>query len=663
MDNQDYLDNIKKLFEQNKFTDIINFLEKEKKIIDINIKDYLLLNKKVTIKKEIFMELLFLLALSYLKLNNANNCISILLKYYEINKDNKIVNNILVELFISKADNINLVESKINIFNECIFIDHKNPLPYYKLGYTYFTINNYVNAINNLKLCIEFAELELKLKSYYLIAYIYNTISEYSNAYYFIKKAICLSNTEPSINNIYGVILDNMRSTNLSIIAYNIAINYIDKRIIERNKDELLSEIYTNMSCSYHSMGDNKMAIDACEKSLKLKKSMNTYQNYLLFINYDINNYKDTILEKHREINNYYEKINLKFNYNFNNKEKKIGFISGDLLDHPVENFVKVFYNLDNFYFYSQTFYQTKKPNIKNIKYISNLNTLEAAKLINEDKIDILIDLSGHTSKNRLDIFKVKPAPIQITYVGYPNTTGLDTIDYRITDKYCDNLKTQKYYSEKLLFIDNCFLCYSPPDIYPELKEPPFIKNNYLTLGCFNRMNKITDEYINVINHILLNSNCRIIFKTKCFDDENTCRNFLNKFDKKVINKISLNSCTVETFEHLDFYNNIDIAIDTFPYSGATTSCEALLMGVPTISKKDIINQFHVQNVTSSILINSNLENFIITNNDEYINKISDIIKICDKDFKKNIRNKFLNGFVCNKNLFINNFMNLLTNI
>jgi predicted O-linked N-acetylglucosamine transferase (SPINDLY family) len=202
---------------------------------------------------------------------------------------------------------------------------------------------------------------------------------------------------------------------------------------------------------------------------------------------------------------------------------------------------------------------------------------------------------------------------------------------------------------------------------YPEIKECPIIKNTYLTIGCFNRVNKITEPVIKLFNNILLkNKNVRFVFKTKSLININIADKFISTFDKIVRNRIIILPCTLSHEEHLETYNLVDIAIDTFPYSGTTTSCESLFMGVPVLSLYDKKNYFHPQNVSVSILKNSGLDFYVCNNIEEFIDKIK-IIEVKPIEFWKNLKHTtrqiFLNGKVCNKKLYIKNIQNLFVEL
>jgi predicted O-linked N-acetylglucosamine transferase (SPINDLY family) len=405
-------------------------------------------------------------------------------------------------------------------------------------------------------------------------------------------------------------------------------------------------------------------------------------------LNYVFDDLEDKmyITNQHKLVNKLYTKGNgmYKFDKSFysgNSGKINIGIISGDFVDHPVSFFISSFlrnFNTDlfNVTCYSECVIDTSLFNKDlKFKFIKNMSSKNAADLIYKDKCHILFDLAGHTAFNRMDVFALKPSPIQITYIGYPFSTGLNEMDYRITDDICDTPDiSQKFYTEQLLYLKNCFLCYDPTVIkrtasgkpfdfkIPDLPEQqPFVKNGYLTICCYNRVNKITDHVIKIFNNILVkNPSVKFLFKTKALLNKQIANEFINKFDTKVRDRVEILDCTILHETHLLKYNPADIAIDTFPYSGTTTSCEALFMGVPVFSLYDSENSFHPQNVTASLLKNSDLDYYVVNTETELQEKI---IELQSKDLsglKQEIRSKFMNGKVCDKKEHLKNITELL---
>jgi len=693
-------------------------------INSIDLREYLLLDFTPKIEKDIYLNSLMnlgnyiktiaeqLINIKYIELrkNNANRTtsISLELSQFENNLFNKALNTYIMILqfefeFKDAIKQITSIYTQLTYFSqhdynlcikflkEALLFAPESPTIHYNLGHMYQRINELELSLVHYKLSLELIKIydedsiNLSINNYNGIAFIYRNIKKWPNSLYYLLKAHEISKENPDINNQLGVVYTEMRRTDLAEKHYKLAIKYYDKTFISSDPVFLLSEIYLNYGHMHSYNGDNQKSIECYNKSLKfVPKFALPFQNKIMNLSYIFDQLPDDnkmyITNQHKQINKLYAK-NPKpyiFKPNFfktDDNKINIGIISGDFIDHPVSYFICTYLkNFDTTRFnvtcYSECLIDTTifNKNLK-FKFIKNISQENASKLIYDDKIHILLDLAGHTAFNRLDIFSFKPSPIQITYIGYPFTTGLNEMDYRITDNICDNeLISQPFYTEKLLFMKNCFLCYDPhvihnTDILPVLKQTPFIKNKYITIGCYNRINKITDSVINSFNYILkTNNNVRFIFKTKALINSNIVTQFLNKFDKNVITRIKILQCTLTHEQHLDTYNLVDIAIDTFPYSGTTTSCEALLMGKPVFSLYDSTYYFHPQNVTCSILKNSNMEFYICNNINEIVDKISQL-ETKPIEFWKNCpqltRQQFLNGKVCNKVEYMKNLENI----
>lgn len=584
----------------------------------------------------------------------------------------------------------------LQYLNEAMVFSPQNTNINYNLGFIYQKMNKLELSLTHYQLAIftnsytvtDAKEREINyINCYNGISSIYRAIKQWPESLHYLLKAKQIVENEPNINNQLGVVYTEMRRTDLAEMHYKKAIEYYKDTLLPTDPESLLSEIYLNMGHMYSYNGDNDKSINCYNTALKISpKFVLAFQNKifnLCYLNHQITD-KFYISNQHKKINALYKAQIDKFSYDFKldkYKDKKIniGIISGDFIDHPVSYFINTFltkYNTDKFniYCYSECIIDTNSLNHNLIfKFIRHKTTKQVCDLIYNDNIHILLDLAGHTAFNRMDVFYAKPAPIQISYIGYPYTTGIKNIDYRITDSICDNQLSQQYYTEKLIYFPNCFLCYNPLNKnmkslndLPKLTEvQPFLQNGYITFGCFNRLNKINDNVISLFNKILLKYiNAKFIFKTKAIINQNISHVFLNKFDTSVQNRIVLLDCTILHEQHLSEYNKIDVSIDTFPYSGTTTSCESLLMGVPVFSLYDNINYYHPQNVTASLLKNSNLQEYIFTSEDELMEKINNLLinnTTFWKSLKENTRKSFLEGKVCNQDEYMKNFEKTLS--
>ncbi|WP_052293838.1 tetratricopeptide repeat protein [Azospirillum sp. B510] len=252
---------------------------------------------------------------------------------------------------------------------------------------------------------------------------------------------------------------------------------------------------------------------------------------------------------------------------------------------------------------------------------IVGLSDEAAAARIEADGIDILIDLAGHTAENRLLLFARKPAPVQVTWLGYPNTTGMPAIDYRLTDGVADPVGLADQLSaERLVRLPHGFHCYQPPVVALQ-PRPPVLDSGVVTFGSFNNTSKVTAEVVRVWAEILKRvPNARLLLKSRQMGDDETRARYRNSFITHGIDpdRVELLARIPAADGHLRAYDRLDIALDPFPYNGTTTTCEALWMGVPVVT---LAGRSHVARVGASLLTNVGLEELIASDEAEYIAK------------------------------------------
>ncbi|MCP4260144.1 MAG: tetratricopeptide repeat protein [Planctomycetes bacterium] len=258
-----------------------------------------------------------------------------------------------------------------------------------------------------------------------------------------------------------------------------------------------------------------------------------------------------------------------------------------------------------------------KFDHYRNIRGIDDSTVVD---MIQRDEVDILVDLSGHTTDNRLLVMAHKPAPIQATYLGYIDTTGLEVIDYILTDSIADPPGFQKFYTEKLTLLPDGFLCYRPADYCPPVTSLPAERNGYITFGVLCNNRKINPNIMELWAEILkANKESRLLLSFRTGNDSNMRNYYLSKLERLGIDDQRVAICGgTHHAEHLKYYSEVDIALDTFPLNGATTTCEALWMGVPVIS---LVGELHVSRVGLSILTRIGLEFFAASTSKEYVAK------------------------------------------
>jgi predicted O-linked N-acetylglucosamine transferase (SPINDLY family) len=578
-------------------------------------------------------------------------------------------------------DNVNYCIAKLQ---DALFYDPGSPVVHYNLGFMFQRANRLEGSIIHYRLAIQLIgstdqAKHLKLNCYYGISCVYRSIKQWPEALYYSLQGARDFPNDPDINNQLGVIYTEMRRTDLAENCYRIAIaHYRDCRITHTsNAKGLLSDLYLNYGQMHSYNGDTEGSIECYNKSLECNpKALLAFQNKIMNLNYISDRLPDHIWirKQHQLINKLLvpRKLELTCEVNDNQQPIHIGFVSGDWVDHPVSFFIRGILenmNRDKFkiFCYSETVIDTFKfPKDITFTVIKNKTPQEVFELINgKHGVHVLYDLSGHTAANRLDIFAYRCAPIQVEYLGYPNTTGLQNMDYRLTDQITDPTGlVEDYYTERLIRMPRCFLNYSVSlDTLEQLiltDTQPKLRNGRITFGCFNRLNKISPGVIDSWNAILETLPDAIIrFKTKALLNKKVIKTFLDKFNVSVRDRIDIIECTTNHQKHLLTYNDVDIALDTFPYSGTTTSCEALLMGVPVLTIRDSIAHFHAQNVTCSILENCNQDYYIANSINELVNKCKELNNQSDsfwKNLKRETRMSFLNGYICDSKQFAKDF-------
>jgi protein O-GlcNAc transferase len=241
------------------------------------------------------------------------------------------------------------------------------------------------------------------------------------------------------------------------------------------------------------------------------------------------------------------------------------------------------------------------------------------AEHIRRDRIDILVDLVGHTAKNRLAVFATRPAPVQVTWLGYPNTTGLTAIDYRLVDAVTDpDAQDDALSSETLVRLPGGFLCYGAPDDAPRPAGPPHLSGGAVTFGSFNSPSKLSAVTLDAWARLLARlPEARLLLKGKPFACAVTRASFLERLLRRGVTKERVELVAwLPDQSHLALYNRVDIALDPFPYNGATTTCEALWMGVPVVALR---GDRHVGRVGASLLTQVGLIDLVADSVEDYV--------------------------------------------
>jgi predicted O-linked N-acetylglucosamine transferase (SPINDLY family) len=308
----------------------------------------------------------------------------------------------------------------------------------------------------------------------------------------------------------------------------------------------------------------------------------------------------------------------------------RVGYLSPDFRGHSVASFIEpILARHDRARFEIYCYANLGRPDAtterlrglaEHWRDIYPLSDGEAALLIARDGIDILVDLAGHTSGNRLPLLTRKPAPLQVTWLGYPDGTGLPEMDFRITDRLSDPPgASDTLHRERLIRLEPSFCCYQPPSYAPEVAPPPCLASGRITFGSFNNLAKVTPELIALWTRVLLAvPGSRLMMKCSPLADAEVCERILEAFGAGGVaaDRIDLSGGEAQPADHLARYAELDIALDTSPYNGTTTTCEALWMGVPVVT---LAGSRHASRTGLTLLTNCGLGELVTQSPEEYL--------------------------------------------
>ena len=331
-------------------------------------------------------------------------------------------------------------------------------------------------------------------------------------------------------------------------------------------------------------------------------------------------------------------------------KKLRIGLVSPDFCRHAVSYFIEPLLEqwtnreLEVYLYAAGTVRDDYSERLKKKadywRDIQSANDEQVVQQIQQDEIDILIDLAGHTAGNRLTIFTHKPAPIQATYLGYYGTTGIEEVDYWITDTMLHPNESEEYdpCSEKKWKLPRSYVSYKPLDNAPDVAPLPMIERGIPVIGSFNQSRKITsktaESWMSVLNAI---PEAHLYLKSKNLGEDAEADRIKNMFQSLGLKteRLHLEGHSPNVATHLDRYRNIDIALDTFPYTGCTTTADALWMGVPVLT---ISGTSMVSRQAAAVLKGAGHAEWICESNGELVSKAKDLINNPTK--LSNIRQK-----------------------
>jgi predicted O-linked N-acetylglucosamine transferase (SPINDLY family) len=598
--------------------------------------------------------------------NNANPYFNLAL-LYSANNEKNLSNNFFIQAieldsnnaeyklayanFLQKLNN----DIALRYYNDAIKISPEKVEIYLALSQYYINKNKYNDALNICKQYFQKYSKHPQLLNNYCVALLKSgkfkeAINNLHSALQFNSKmeelhlnlGICyfsLEQYEESLN-CFSRVLQLNKNNEKNLIFYALSLSKLNqpiqsiKYLRAAYKIKKNPVIYFHLGNVFYKFRRTNFALQLFKKSVELDSNhVLSFNNYLFTLRFKECLTEDYYLQAAKKFNT---KIQFSKSSNLNsnlliNKKLKIGFVSGDFNQHPVGRFLLgiLDYLKDNFVlhgYYNNTKEDFITEELKkkfnswtNIYGVSDNDVVESIKSHN---VNILFDLSGHTSNNRYLVFKLRPAPIQISWIGFLASTGLKEMDYLIADKYTVEDKHLKNFSEKVIRLPNIWNTHLYEENIFKNKTSPCILNKYLTLGCFNNPNKINCETIELYSEILKsNKNIKIIFKFSNIENIFIKNSIMKHFKK---NKAPIENILFEKGTSrnslLESYNKIDISLDPINYNGGASSFESVIMGVPVMS---LIGNTFLSRCGYSINMNLNLPKMIAKNKIEFIKNIN----------------------------------------
>jgi predicted O-linked N-acetylglucosamine transferase (SPINDLY family) len=459
------------------------------------------------------------------------------------------------------------------------------------------------------------------LDALHLLGVIAAQTLHYDAAIELFNQAIQLDDTVPSVYNSLGSVFGNQN-------LFAEAASYYQKALALDSKD---ADLHSNLAYALRAQGQLAEALAIYQQALLLQPdNVTIHQDYLFTLNYASHYSAAEIYAEHLKFDKRHTARLASIHRNPRQPQKrlKIGYVSPDLRKHTVGYFMAPLLENQNhqqfeiFCYYnhaqSDEFTEQFKQSADQWRACAGMTDEALTNQIRQDGIDILVDLSSHMRGNRLLVFARKPAPIQVTYLGNPSTTGLKTMDYRLTDWHTDPVGFEAFNSEQLMRLPDSFFCYRPPQDCPPVADLPMLREGHITFGSCNALIKLNATVINLWANILTAvPHSRLLLKTHGLTSVLTKQELTKRFTDLGISAerlILLESSAPP--EHLYAYHQIDIGLDTFPFNGGTTTCEALWMGVPVIT---LAGDRSVSRLGASILSVVGLPQLIATTAEEYV--------------------------------------------
>lgn len=440
------------------------------------------------------------------------------------------------------------------------------------------------------------------------------------------RRALQLKSDLPGIHYNLGLALFDLGQAENAIASY--------RQALALKPD--YAEVHSDLGNAFKYLGQLEHALASFRRALELRPGLIMAHNNLLFTLHYTSQYSASYyLDRAREFGRFLSGRAIGRFTDWPHRHEparlRVGIVTGDLCNHPVGYFLEgliTHLDPDRIELIAYPTYAKEddltariKPYFSGWRSLAALGDEAAARLIHADGVHILLDVAGHSRHNRLPIFAWKPAPIQVTWLALPGTTGVNEMDYVLGDSVSIPVEHENHFSETVWRLPDSYLCFSPPTYPTEVSALPARSTGQVTFGSFNNLSKMTDEAVALWSRILLSlPGSRLYLKTNQLKHEAIREQTRQRFASHGVGaeRLLLSGTLGSMAEHLAEYNKVDIALDTFPYPGVTTSFDALWMGVPVLSLQG--DRF-MSLTAKTIAQHAGLADWVAADTDDYLAK------------------------------------------
>lgn len=404
------------------------------------------------------------------------------------------------------------------------------------------------------------------------------------------------------------------------------------ERFAGSGEENLLADAWSILGSALRMLGESGLSVEAFKKSVELEPDKEQKLVECSNALFSANAIDGVTAEYMQSLYALYRKLLADLAIEpypvagWKHKKIRVGYLSADLRDHAVAQFVRpLFCQYDKARFSVYGYSLVLRPDgVTNAlrqgcdvwRDVSDCSLSEIAQQIRADEVDVLVDLAGHSAENALPVFAYRPASVQISGIGYFNSTGMQEMQGFLSDRYCSPEEHSPYFTEKLLRLPQSHFCYQPFSAFPPVGQASCLEKGYVTFGCFNNFAKVNDEMLLVWKEILLRvPDSHLLLKHSLLGTEEGLSYTQQRFERlgMPMERIEFRGLSRD---YLEQYNDMDIALDTSPYPGGLTTCEALYMGVPVVTLK---GNRHGARFGYSFLANLGLQELVAEDAEGYV--------------------------------------------